>query len=627
MTERYRLPQDMLAALCEGGGSSADLALLRSGQLSKRMLQLRAIVDACERRAVEAGELARVEESYQSLAAVQQNQPQIVAELLASPQVGAWAAWCLRRLTSGRRDPGSRPELPPLWVDLAHLGAITAVAAIRSGVELRTSLVARAGSVMLPTLGRLTVESRAPWTLARFDLSSRFATVRVNGFQVIVPERGDAPGWEPVWRLQTRIDGAELVVELDDLDPHWRCFGLPLSRRLDPDTVERWRCRLVEAWTVLAARHPERLSAIGASVTCLVPLASRTRHSHVSATSRHAPGAVALTEPACGVGLAATLIHEAQHFKLNALHDLVPLYRPDAIGSFYSPWRRDPRPLAGLLHGIYAFVGIAEFLRRERECEYARLRDAQAELELARYSEQLRLGYQQMAAAQGLTELGVTLVARLGVAIERLHLDDIPADTRRLAEDLVVEDWAGWRLRYRAPEPAAMEKLADAWLCGHPATVNVQIHDRLIDSIDEGTESPRVRLARSWVSERETVRRVARNPEAFGARFPGVSEADVHLITGEYAAAIDAQSQRIAAGATDSMIWTGLVVAHRRICTDRNRSSLATRPELIRALCERLTALSSGCDPCELDRWLATAPTAYDADTSMSQSARRSRLT
>lgn len=626
MTERYRLSHSMLAALCEGGGSLANLALLRSGQLSKRMLQLQAIVDASERRAVEAGELARVEESYQSLVAVQQDQPRIVAELLASPQVGAWAAWCLRRLTSGRGDHGGHSEMPPLWVDLAHLGAIAAVAAIRSGLELRTSLPARTGSVMLPTLGRLPVESRAPWTLARFDLSSRFATVRVDGFRVIVPERwrADAPGWEPVRRLQTRTDGVELVVELDDLDPYWRCFGLPVSDRLGPDAVERWRCRLVEAWTVLAARHPERLSAVGASVTCLVPLASR-RSSRVSASSRYTPGAVALTEPVSGVGLAATLIHEVQHFKLNALHDLVPLYRPDAIGSFYSPWRHDPRPLAGLLHGIYAFVGVAEFWGQERE--QARLGDAQAELELARYREQLRLGYQQAATAQGLTAVGATLVAALGAAIERLHGEEIPDDISRLAEDLVVEHWASWRLRHLVPEPAAVERLADAWLSGHPAVANVPIHDRLTANIDDDNESPRTQLARSWVGEPGIVRRIARNPEAFGARFPGASETDVHLVAGEYAGAIEEQSQRIAAGTADSMIWTGLVVAHRRICTDCSRSSLATRPELIHALCERLTALSSSCDPCELDRWLATAATDYDADTSTSQSARRSRLT
>jgi HEXXH motif-containing protein len=614
----------MLAALCEGGGSPADVALLRSGQLSKRMLQVRAIVDASERRAVEAGELARVEESYQSLVAVQRYAPRVVAELLASPQVGAWAGWCLRRLTSGRHDHGDHSELSPLWVDFAHLGAIAAVAAIRSGVELRTSLPARAGSVTLPTLGRLTVDNGGPWTLARFDLSSRAATVLVEGFRVIVPPpwRGDVAGWAPVRRFQARIGGVELTAELDDLDPYWRCFSLPVSGRLGPDAVERWRCRLVEAWMVLAARHPERLSVVGASVACLVPLSSRSGARRFSASSRHAPGAVALTEPASGVRLAATLIHEVQHFKLNALHDLVPVYRPDATGSFYSPWRHDPRPLAGLLHGIYAFVGVAEFLRREREC--ARTRDALAELELARYREQLQLGYQQAVVAQGLTALGGRVVAALGAAIERLHNEAIPSDTKRLAEDLVVEHRASWRLRNLVPEPADVEKLADAWLAGHPMTAEVQIHDRLIDRIEEGDESPRAQLAEFWVSEPETLRRLAGNPEAFRTRFPGASEADVNLVAGEYNKVIEEQSQRIAAGTADSMIWTGLVVAHCRICTDRNRSSLATRPEMIRALCERLIALSGSCDPCELDRWLATAAASgYDADTSMSQSARR----
>lgn len=612
----------MLAALCEGGGSSADLALLRSGQLSKRMLQLRVIVDAIANKAVEAGELARVEESYQFLVAVQRYEPRIVRQLLASPQVGAWAAWCLRRLTSGHRNYGGRSGTPPLWVDLAHLRAIAAVAAIRSGLDFSTSLPARAGSVTLPTLGRLTSESSAPWTLARFDLSSRFATVRVDGFRMSVPERwrGDAPAWEPVRRLRARIDGVELVVQLDDLDPYWRCYGIPVSGRLGPDSVERWRRRVVEAWTVLAARHPERLAAVRASVTCLVPLASRTRLGSVSASSSYAPGAVALTEPRNGVGLAATLIHEVQHLKLNALHDLVHVYRPDAVGSFYSPWRHDPRPLAGLLHGIYAFVGVAEFLRRERE--RARLRDVQGELELARYREQLRLGYRQVATAPGLTALGAKLVEALGVAIERLHGDDIPNDISRLAEDLVVEHWASWRLRYLVPEPLTVEKLADSWLSGHPATTNVQVHDRPTANIDNCNESPRVKLARAWINEPDMVRRVARDPEAFNACFPGASEIDVRLVAGEYAEVIETQSRRIAAGTADSTIWTSLVVAHRQICTDRTRSSLATRPEVIRALCERLTALSSSCDPCELTRWLA-ATVDDDANTSMWQSAPR----
>ena len=97
-------------------------------------------------------------------------------------------------------------------------------------------------------------------------------------------------------------------------------------------------------------------------------------------------------------------------------------------------------------------MGVAEFLRREREC--TKIRDAQAELELARYREQLQLGYQQVAAAQGLTALGVKVIAGLGAAIERLYNEDIGPDVKRLAEDLVVEHWADWRRRCFLREPA-----------------------------------------------------------------------------------------------------------------------------------------------------------------------------
>ncbi len=136
------------------------------------------------------------------------------------------------------------------------------------------------------------------------------------------------------------------------------------------------------------------------------------------------------------------------------------------------------------------------------------------------------------------------LVAALGAAIERLHNEAIPCDTRRLAEDLVVEHRASWRLRNLVPEPADVEKLADAWLAGHPVAAEVQVQDRLIDRIEEGDESPRAQLAEFWVREPETVRRVARNPEAFRARFPGASEADVNLVAGEYNKAIEEQSTK-----------------------------------------------------------------------------------
>jgi len=41
---------------------------------------------------------------------------------------------------------------------------------------------------------------------------------------------------------------------------------------------------------------------------------------------------------------------------LNAVVELVDL--PGGKELFYAPWRDDPRPLLGLLHGIYAFTAV-----------------------------------------------------------------------------------------------------------------------------------------------------------------------------------------------------------------------------------------------------------------------------
>ncbi|GAA3300168.1 hypothetical protein GCM10020295_40210 [Streptomyces cinereospinus] len=64
-------------------------------------------------------------------------------------------------------------------------------------------------------------------------------------------------------------------------------------------------------------------------------------------------------------------MHEFQHIKLGALINLGPLTEPPPDPGppeelFYAPWRDDPRPLEGLLQGIYAFFGVARFWRAHR---------------------------------------------------------------------------------------------------------------------------------------------------------------------------------------------------------------------------------------------------------------------
>jgi HEXXH motif-containing protein len=61
-------------------------------------------------------------------------------------------------------------------------------------------------------------------------------------------------------------------------------------------------------------------------------------------------------------------VHENQHIKLSVLLDQMPVTHQSitlASGTCRSaPWRLDPRPVIGLLQGIYAYLGVTGFWRR-----------------------------------------------------------------------------------------------------------------------------------------------------------------------------------------------------------------------------------------------------------------------
>jgi hypothetical protein len=62
--------------------------------------------------------------------------------------------------------------------------------------------------------------------------------------------------------------------------------------------------------------------------------------------------------------LAECYLHESLHQKLFRMDSCKPIFLdPNAYSKdeFYSPWRNDPRPLNGILHGCYVFVGVSLF--------------------------------------------------------------------------------------------------------------------------------------------------------------------------------------------------------------------------------------------------------------------------
>jgi uncharacterized protein len=178
-------------------------------------------------------------------------------------------------------------------------------------------------------------------------------------------------------RFATSPPFARLAVE--DLDPFRDCQGWPVTGRLPAAKWLEWRRGLASAGQQLAAALPAYASGLGAGLRAVVPLqpaAARTR----SATARQAFGAIAAALPAesnRAEELADLLLHEFQHVKFNAVLDLYDLFDPGYRGRLRVPWREDPRPVEGVLHGTYAFLALSH-LRRSRGraglVDYLRLR-------------------------------------------------------------------------------------------------------------------------------------------------------------------------------------------------------------------------------------------------------------
>jgi HEXXH motif-containing protein len=62
--------------------------------------------------------------------------------------------------------------------------------------------------------------------------------------------------------------------------------------------------------------------------------------------------------------LGEMLVHESEHARLHLLELMQPILDKscESRTRFYSPWRADPRPIYGIIHGVHVFSNVVLFL-------------------------------------------------------------------------------------------------------------------------------------------------------------------------------------------------------------------------------------------------------------------------
>ncbi|MEU4953450.1 aKG-HExxH-type peptide beta-hydroxylase [Streptomyces lavendulae] len=319
---RFAVSSHTLRALASTEPSAEGTRLVRDVRRSKRLLLLRAVLDAAPG--------AEAAERWALLEEAERQDPEAVRDVLHYPATGVWAEETLRRLHA--------PQGPP--PDLAHLGALAVAAALRAGIGFKATLRPVGGRLALPTLGLLRPDRPGPLALTERSWDS-CATLPLHAL----------PGGRTA---------------LDDLDPYRAppaAHPAPVrpARRLTPKGHKRWDTQWSGALTLLERYDSARADEIGRLLRTVVPLGGGTRSS--GATLPAAAGSV-LARAQAPPALAATLVHEVQHGKLAALADVLTLHTADRTPRLWAPWRSDPRPLEGLLHGAYAHLALAGYWQR-----------------------------------------------------------------------------------------------------------------------------------------------------------------------------------------------------------------------------------------------------------------------
>jgi uncharacterized protein len=371
--------------------------------------------------------------AWSLLTTLDREQPKALGTVLEHPYVRVWAMRCLAQLktpAAWSSDEDQARAFQRLAVDLGHLGAIAAAAAIRARTGAAVTVPVVDDAVHLPTLGRLVLGTRAAPGSA--DSAPGTATVNVIRNAVIVRAgencwtldlvgllAGD-PGtvavsgpsgfgeWQPV--RMVRAGGKS--VALEDTDPFRDCYPWKASSRLTEAEFARWQYCFQEAWQEISREHRAYGPALGAGLNALVPVAEVKDGREVNATTETVFGAVAASLPADTGTLALLLIREFQRVKLGAILDLCNLYDPADHRLFSVPWEDGKTRLEGLLHGTYAHLAVTDFWRMRQHRSVGQAAAAAGE-RFRQEREDTRQAIEALLDSGSLTQLGTWFVLEM----------------------------------------------------------------------------------------------------------------------------------------------------------------------------------------------------------------------
>jgi hypothetical protein len=381
----------------------------------------------------------------------------------------------------------------------------------------------------------------------------------------------------------------DLTIWIDDTDPY-REFAEPLPPGdTDPTELMDWRKLLSAAWELLTRWHPDRAIELSATLTTVTLVDSARAESGFSSAA--AVGCVAVPMRLSSSEIAETLVHECQHSKVNAVSHLADLAH-DTTERYYAPWRDDARPLRGMIHGLYAFMAVAEFWSANGDEQDAHKRA----FLLAYRRQQIRWALGSLGSPTGLTELGAALCQGIRARLASCERLPVEPDVSRIADRMIRDHYAYWRLRNITADATAVAALVARWRDSQSPSPLRSGTLRTVRSRRSGYPQ-RSKLLRATATD--GFADVAR--AALSSGHVAAAQADVAYCQGRHEEALE-RYLRIHGTTDDALVGAGLCL--RELGHQDAARALLERPEVVAATCVRLAAMNTPAQLTAVAAWI-----------------------
>lgn len=251
---------------------------------------------------------------------------------------------------------------------------------------------------------------------------------------------------ENIVMIQHEIPHLKNGIELNscDYDLHFGGrYNLNFEALTATSTI-KWLSTLEEAWSWIEEFSTLLASEMLIGIKSLVPIYSHANDVHRSQTFREIPGLIILSWMSNTSIIVEALVHEYHHHKLNALLNLDSIIAHSGEAIYYSPWRNDPRPLDGILQGIYVFQSVLEFWHKFLKADIPVLQENRLKKRVYTVKKQLETALKILKNNASFSSLGQALIESVEENINQIE-PEISAPERQPIDIQLKEHQQIWK--------------------------------------------------------------------------------------------------------------------------------------------------------------------------------------